>query len=358
MKIAILTFSCAHNYGAVLQAYALQEQIKKLGHDVYVLDYRPSYLTKEYGLFYSSFDAILSRNPLKMIKKCILEIPFFWTRIRKINGFKRFGAAHLNLMTFKKGDDLHGFDTLIIGSDQVWEKLITGWDDVFWGNGFKCKVITYGASMRFINEQIAKNLAIHLSNYSAISVREYEIYEELKRRDISTTIVLDPTLLAGSGVFKKIASLKYCSKKPYVLIFQLGYRNETRNVAKQIAEEMEAEVIELTYRSNTYYRYKGTLTAVSPEEFVGLFQNASCVLTTSFHGMAFSILYEKPFYVMEMGTVFDNRAKNLLRELGIPERIIHIGETSVDYCAIDYSSVNKKINILQHNSLNFLIKNL
>lgn len=151
MKIGILTFHAAHNYGAVLQVQGLQEFLKMSGHEVEIIDYRPRYLTSVYAAF--SFPTKLIRHPLRALHLLsrIVQLP---TRIKRRRGFEKFISQKLNLSREHFGEagrvPAEKYDAIIFGSDQIWNPDIThGGDSVFLGNfpaPAKTLKIAYAAS--------------------------------------------------------------------------------------------------------------------------------------------------------------------------------------------------------------------
>ena len=129
MKIGILTFHCAHNFGAVLQTYALQEILKTMGHEVFIIDYRPKYIVDVYKIF--NIRRFISKSPITSLKKTLNEILNFRNRIFCYYKFNRFIKSYINLSHERTVSNI--YDAYIIGSDQVWNPDITGgvFDKVF-----------------------------------------------------------------------------------------------------------------------------------------------------------------------------------------------------------------------------------
>ena len=114
MKIGILTFHCAHNYGAVLQCYALQEYITSLGHKVEIIDYQPKYLLKPYSIY--KFNKIICKNPIQFIKNIIWEIIQFYYRRKRHSNFDSFIKNRLNLSQKIRQQNIpNHYDIYIIG---------------------------------------------------------------------------------------------------------------------------------------------------------------------------------------------------------------------------------------------------
>lgn len=246
------------------------------------------------------------------------------------DNFEKFISTCLNLYPYKPGMDFHEFDAVFIGSDQVWSKAHTGgqFDPILFGEGFKCKVIPYAPSsidLNFTNDE-KEFLSEHLDKMTAVSVREpkmKEVLQPLTKNPIS--VVVDPSLLAGSDCFEPIAT-DVKLKRPYVLIYEINGHPQVYKAAKMIADSIGGEVVELTNGMRGYHK-KYMHEDASPEEFVGYFKHAACVLTTSFHGTAFSLMFHKPFYTVLQGSSVDDRMVQLLRTLHLENRTIKMGDT-------------------------------
>lgn len=347
MKIGILTFHCAHNYGAVLQAYGLQEYLKSQGHEVHVIDYRPEYLTRIYRR--SGICHLLGKNLIKTCAK-ILSEPFLF-KIRKDtwDKFDWFINNRLDLAPYTK-DGLNNYDVIIAGSDQIWNPKLTGgiFDDIFLGKDIQTRFVSYAASTRLgtIDNTQIEYLRKSFRNIAAISVREYtlkELLQPLTPKRI--TAVLDPTLLAGKEIFDRIAQKPNIPYK-YVFIYNLSFYRQTRDIATDIARQIDGSVIELvsSLRIRVKCRNMQMVYAISPEEFLGLIKYASCIVTTSFHGTALSLCFQRPFYSVRQGKGIDERYESLLNRLGLQHRLISMN-TRPEFEEIDYSPVNK---ILSH----------
>ena len=323
MKIGIITFYCSHNYGAMLQTYGLQEYLKGIGHEVYIIDFKPKYKLKQYKK--NDFRAWFSRNPIMCIKRLFNYIRYKKTRNARWNGFNTFMKQRFSLYPFKNGEDFHDFDAIFIGSDQVWSSYHTGgkYDDIMFGVGFKCKAISYAASCTVLslNKYQIDYFKKHLDWMTAISVREEgfkNVLQPLTKHNIS--VVLDPTLLAGRIVYDRIAST-IIKEKPYILVYEISPHQEVYRLALSMAEQLNTDIVELTNGMQNYHR-ETMDEGASPEKFLGYFKNAACIITTSFHGTAFSILFERPFYTVLQGTAADIRMTSLLSQIGLYDRLI------------------------------------
>lgn len=361
MKIGLLTFHSAHNYGAVLQAYATQEIIKELGYKIEVIQYNPDYLIKQRIFPLSKHTPFVIK--LKVIAEGLLT---FASRLSRKNKFEKFIKNRLQLspkkyhsLPFKKNED---YDYYIMGSDQIWNIMLTkGFDNIYLGNfstKLGAKKIAYAASMSHYNltSLQKKEFSNFLKNFSKISVREKEL-EELLSSEYNTqsTVVLDPTFLINSEKWSKIAVKPNVSRK-YVLLYSIDLRDDAFRIAKRIANEIDAELIELTM-SVTRKVFANKYQTVSPEDFVGLFKHAEFVVTSSFHGTAFSVIFNKPFYSIANGSDKDSRQKTILENLGLIERFIS-RDSSPNVKELDYTLPNTYLEKMRESSVEFLKENL
>lgn len=357
MKIGILTFHCAHNYGAVLQCYALQEYLSNAGHEVKVINYRPEYLLCPYRIINrSGFNSI---NPLRIVKSFIRELLIAPIRYARHDNFNKFIINRLKLTPSVTHNEIPSdFDVYIVGSDQIWNPNITqGFDNVYFCD-FPFKkghriYLSYAASMesKRLSENDSSFLKKALLNFNTISVREDELKELLQPLTTKLiTRVLDPTLLLTRDVWENITPANPIKEK-YVLTYQVREQTETEAIAQHIAGQLGAKVINLVAWVNIYKKNK--YQTASPELFLALIKNAECVVTTSFHGTAFSIIYNKPFYTIKLNDGKDSRVDSILNALKLYNRFIDKNELPI-FSSIDYLNVNKELDTLRKDSQLYL----
>lgn len=349
MKIGILTFHCAINYGAVLQTYGLQETLKSMGHEVYVIDYRPEYLQRPYRLFFP--DVLKGHGFWGNIRFFIRELIALPIRYKRRCAFNRFVEKHLHLanLDFRSGDN--DFDCFVFGSDQIWNPQITEGDSFFLGDSpcFKDKkMLTYAASagsVTALNEIDVEQLRGWLSKFSALSVREKSLSHYLSEKlQLENQLVVDPVLLAGKNVYRKISSYRTLGK-PYLLFFSIGQNDEVLDFAKKKAASLGLELIQL-YGMAEVIKNRRVLQSLSPNDFMGYFQNAQFVISSSFHGTIFSILFHKLFLCV--GHDFKSRFHSLLDMLGMQDRLVDIDnineyvEKEIDWEYVDNVLAQKR----------------
>lgn len=323
MKTGILTYHCAHNYGAVLQCYALQEYLKSLGHEVYVINYRPRYLKYGPFIWYNWF----SLNPIKCSAKIVFQLHTLSIQIKRFKAFKHFINKYLNISKLNLQKEQKEIKCFIFGSDQIWRKTKGKFDSIYFGNFIaakNCKLISYAASMGLnqLTEEDKKTISQWLNTFNTITVREIslkKILTPILNKNVEVTI--DPTFLLNSNEWDKIANIPQ-HKKPYILIYQVIENKETYKIAQIVAEKLNAEIIEMASNiKKTSTNYHMIYTA-SPEEFLGWIKNAKFVVTTSFHGTAFSIIYKKAFISIKQNKASDLRIDSLLSCYNLKQRFI------------------------------------
>lgn len=351
MKIGILTFHRADNYGAVLQCWALCSAIKSLGNNnIHVIDYLPSYFREEYSLFPKKYFLKGSiRNKLGIVKDFFLLGLIKYLRHRGfVNFIHRF---NLTCQMNEKNVSFDGFDLVFVGSDQVWNrKLTNGEDAAFSGKIRNDKMIlaSYAASTECHSHiQCENDYYIRLlNNYDFVSAREKQLNDYFNTlQSGKSSWVLDPTLLIKKSQWKSIAKLP--KENNYLLIYTVPQHPSVTALAKIIAKERNLKIIELVANVRKIYK-KGCKQLVTPEEFLGYFYSASYVVTTSFHGTSFSLIMQKQFSTLMLGRAVDVRAKDLLSNIGLEDRLVDVNDiqcpnSEIDYIKVDYL-LQKQIN--------------
>ena len=313
MKIGILTFHRADNYGAVLQCYALQTYLRKIWDNVEVVDYRQPAIERTYNALSAEVVYKWKFHPLRLLRY-VKGSPRRWMR-RHL--FDKFRKKYLLLSKPFSGKKTLAYDLLIHGSDQIWNPKLTGGipDRVYLGFydiQANAKKVTYAVS--FENKPIPQDeigiYAEGLKNFSAISLREQSLAKLLEPlTDKKLSVVADPTLLLSREDFDVIAE-DLTKKRKYVLVYAVGPKDLALHVARRIAAERHLEIIDITDKE------------MSPGLFVGYFKQADFIVAVSFHGTVFSLLYNKSFYTIATGMTSDVRYHDLLDKFGMPDRCI------------------------------------
>lgn len=347
MKTGILTFHRALSFGANLQCYALLISLQRIGYIASVLDYRQSYIEEHYKPISIFAISKLIRHPKSLIKYII----FSPSRIVTFRKFRLFQKKYLPCMNFNGKDLPQEIDVLIIGSDQMWSTNYTGGkDDCYLGNinhNINQKIVTYAlsANEKSMNEIGDENFITYSKNFTKISFREEniaDIFHNMTGRKAS--ICLDPTLLTTERDWKILFDVKWAKRK-YIAVYQVhpvgDSFDKALNFARKIAFERNMRVLDINAMS------------IGPDEFVSIIKYAQMVITTSFHGTVFSILFHKEFVTLKVNDTIDARAKSILKRLELSNRMIDYKDTTPDN-NIDYSKVDLKLEELRVSSLEYL----
>lgn len=331
MNCGILTFYFAHNYGAVLQAYALQTYISKLGHATFIVKRYPDKLKREYSL--NPFcDSKSIRNFLRKCK----AIP---KRMKQYTAFEKFINKNFN---FSEGD----LDAIVCGSDQIWNEKITGETSLYYGANYKsCPIkISYAASFgsNKLTPFETKCVKEYLTDFQAISLREKDCLTDVARlTGKDAKLVLDPVFLLDVNFWTNFASrAKYKIKEKYILYYSLKEDRELIAQTRKLSVQTNCTVLCIHPTcSNLHVGWK-QLHTIGPYEFVSLIKNAESIATNSFHAIAFSIIFEKKTLYKSFSKT-DNRVESLLKSLNAS----HLNKNGLyDFSAKDERNIENYLN--------------
>jgi len=336
MKLGIVTFHQAVNYGAVLQCYAMKKTLESLGHDVYLVDVT---LPQKKGSLKSK------------IRKIFFEY----------KSFRNFNQKHLP--TILRDSDLPTLDFIIYGSDQIWNVDITNenYECYFGGGKLKnIKKIAYAASFgvsHWKHDSITCNVRELLYKYQAIGIRETSGKDMLKEVfDTESTVVIDPTMLLAANQYESLCSPTEVSTTGVVAyIFEKNKKKISllSNLASQLS-------LNLTILNHTYCKVKNVQAVPFPSvtNWLSDIKGSEYVITDSFHCMVFSILFRKEFIAIPAVPERAGRMKSLLSQLGLESRFfdnLELVDGKIGLLPkIDYDDVDEKLDIIKFNSLSFL----
>ncbi|WP_028518318.1 polysaccharide pyruvyl transferase family protein [Ruminococcus flavefaciens] len=346
MKCVIVTFHNVYNFGAVLQAYSLKSYIEHKGHSVVFADLRTKELKDPYSL--NPF-----QKPLGIKILCKRTLMILAARLPQALAFKNF--ANKRMGTTIKGDrkafEEYSPDAVIIGSDQVWNDALTGETDVYYLPWLdkSIKKIAYAASLgkKKLTEYQKKCIKENLEGFYRISLRENSCINEIKQlSDKETSVVLDPVFLNDKQFWSELAGGSRVRPQAgsYILIYALNFSSDAVKKAECISEEMKLPVI-IVHPTGTKQAIKGKqLYNVGPCEYLYLIKNSALVITDSFHGTAFSLLFEKKIYCA--GDITDSRVGTLLGRIRLnDDSITNIcGVQVFDFSKSDNTALKLNIN--------------
>lgn len=345
-KIGITTFHRAYNYGAFLQTFGLQKALENK-YKVTNIDYTCDKIKNDYKL-------IKTNNIKKMVKSLI----FLSKNIKRKNKFNKCIRERIKLSNINDK-----YDCVIAGSDQIWNiKLTGGYDPIYSLEYFEdIKKISYASSVGdesliLKNEDIYKKI---MNNVDIISVREESAKKELKKiTDKEIKVNLDPSLLLAKDEWDKYTVEKDINE-PYIFSYFVGVTQENYDALELLTSKSGMKTISYSENPKEKNIIKKCFTD-DPFEFITKIKYADLTFVSSFHGTVFSIIFNKEFYVVPPKDK-GNRIINLLNKLGLSDRIINskedINKIGLNK-KIDYESVNKKLDELRNDSLDWLYKAL
>lgn len=363
--VGIITTFRQPNFGSVLQAFALQKVIDRMGYKSLVIDYKyPNDYHYEHGNLKRPCP-VTWRHPYKMFLYSILEYLGLKTipKMKLLNQFiSNEMMCTLRYMSYKEIHELSPkFDIYISGSDQIWNPN-TMYGDMTYFYDFapdNSKIISYSSSFSCdsIPEKYKDQYKKYLSRYSAISVRESngcKLVKELIGRDDSQ-LVLDPTLLLDKDEWMQYAKKSRRLKVPkkYILCYMLAYtydpNEKMKELLKFVQRKYQLPIVSLSpikgWDGDEFIRIERHQ-SIGNYEFLRLFANAEMVVTSSFHGTAFSINFGKPFLALQNGkSKSDDRISSLLDMIGLQSQLVTTS-TSLDNEKSPFYDVNSIRNAL------------
>lgn len=373
MKVAILTHPLGTNYGGMLQNYALQTVLRRLGHTPETLHY---YLPISAKIKVLS----LCGRILKKLKGQDVPLRGWPTReeeaviCQNSHAFIRDNINTTELVplseikTFRK----IGYEAFVVGSDQVW-RGDRGYTHQFFLSDFKdCNVpkIAYAASMGVdwwsFNERDTKECKELIKDFKAVSVREESAITLCKEYlDVDALLVLDPTLLLSSEDYKSLISKTtiQSNNQKYMMVYVLDKSSEKKSIIEAASRKLN--LIPFEVMAKNYFGEvgkNGLQSCILPkvEDWIQGFANADYVVTDSFHGTVFSIIFNKQFVAIANHERGAGRFLSLLRMLGLEDRLVESEEDAAALLTktIDYSNVNEILASKKEESISFLKKNL
>ncbi len=366
-KVGILTFHKSINYGSVLQCWALQKTIEKLGYKVEIIDYEPKIYKNLYGLFNNKWKHNLNVLP-------VVAFRFFQDK-----AFSNFRNKELNLSEYKYFYDsdysrFNEYDAIVCGSDQIWNLNAVDCDDIFFLpfhiHGRKLAYAVSINNTNFSETRANEHLRDDIIDFNFISEREKSGAQKIssfidnKKKIYSC---LDPTLLHTRSDFEIITSKRFI-KQPYIFLYNVWSGTDGFDSALKLSERLHLPIY-TGFMGRTFssvYRIekmgiKVELLHTSPSDFLSLIKHADWVVTDSFHGTAFSLIFEKNFISINKldqngNPCNDERISNILQSIGLSDHFITVKEVNNFNFKnkIDYKAVTDKRMELANISIDML----
>lgn len=373
MKVGILTLHLHENYGGLLQAYALQTAIQSLGHDVETISHeslRPGRIRKLILKCLPGFFPVRRSNG----KICTLSTRRKLKRSVSID-LKRFVDECISLSeTEYTAYDLHklnnaGYDALVVGSDQVWRPKYAGRVQSYFFDFINNESIiklayaaSFGESNWALSEEETQDCAQHLQSFRAVSVRENVAKQWVKDKlGQESELVVDPTLLLGAEHYLKFVD-SFGDTKTACTYFLAPSPDVNRQIDNYLNEKELVRISPMPSVPKDLIEKDALRKYPAMNDWISAFYHAELVVTDSFHGTVFSLMFNKPFVVLNNSRLGSPRFESLLGELGLMSRLFssfeEFKQSEESLPAIDWEVVNAKLSAWRSYSMDFLIRNL
>lgn len=356
-KIGILTWHYYPNFGSALQAYALQSVIKGLGYKVSIINYR----NPKFG----------NLSQFKQLYRyiCAYIYDFCGFAGRYSNACLLFVSKYLNqtkqVVSIEQVQEMaSGFDAIVYGSDQIWAPNV--FNPIYMGENIPPSVrkVSYAASVGLdsIPFELVERYRILLSAFHAVSVRESEGRSLLEQTcGISSKVVLDPTLLLHADVYRKLKREVNGIAEPYVFCYFLNRDHEYTDCVRNYVKEKGLKVVGFSARSSDA-DWMQLFPQIGPCEFLWLIDNADVIVTDSYHGGIFSMLFHKNIHILERFSNDDpicqnSRIRQLDKYFDI-SNLITSSNCPIQDVGFDYAVFESRLSLLRKESYSYLEKSL
>lgn len=333
MKSLLVTFHASHNHGSALQAFATQQLLQQNSCDNTILNFQMPSQKKYYSLYGG-------KGGMKLREYAML--PLHFQRRRRQSRFYSFQDEFLNMTKeVNSYDDIKhlsfdDIDLMVSGADQIWSDGIPefrqskiDFKGIYFGDFIQnCRKIAFGSSTGEASEMYLKTQLPNLVQYDHIAVREERGRNMLQKMlDIKCDVVLDPTLLLSKEQYiSKFKLNKRLVKEKYIFLYTLqGVKSgkRWRNMLQTLHQKTGYKIIVVSPFFPILGKNIVNINDAGPIEYVNLIKNAEIVLTDSFHGTAFSVIFRKNFFVYQSKSSNDPRKFNLLKCFGLEKRMIN-----------------------------------
>lgn len=366
MKLGILTQPLRNNYGGLLQCYALQTFLKRMGHEVIVV--RRTYSK--------------SKSLIFKFKQCVFWLLGYYSNYRFVGqNMQYFTNKYIQPQTpeifsneeLKNCDLKYNFDGYVVGSDQVWRPryspCITNYFLDFVHNEVKCRVAyaaSFGVDEWEFNEEVSRECSKLVKCFNAISVRESSGINLCREYlGVDAKMVLDPTLLLERADYEAlVVAENEVKSKGSLFCYVLDNSKEKSVIIDNIVNISGLIPFQcMPTLKPTLKNVKCNIESCiypSVTRWLRSFMDAEMVITDSFHGCVFSIIFNKPFWVVGNEYRGMARFQSLLSIFGLESRLLNINNLeNIDwYTPIDWEKINLIKSEWQASSIDFLVKNL
>ena len=343
-RVGILTRHCYPNYGSLLQARALTDALASLGFDTEVIDYIPV-TDRARGIVGSSLrESRMRSSRLRRVAYRIVQGPGLLFAVLKFARFRRrlIAASAPYGTPSEVADALGQYNTVVTGSDQVWNRIHGELDATYFlttpmPGGRR---ISYAASFGTAGPDPEHEAQIFawLNELDRVSVRERSSAEALRERGVHCEIDPDPVLLHDRGYWNDFSRKAVRASEPYLLVYQLHNTPLFNEELARLQARTGLPVRRVTVDVKQWVRHRASDYLVSPEHFVALFRDASLVVTDSFHGTAFSLIFGRPLRVV-LPMKNSARLQDMVESVGVGASLTTVDDANYSYSTTRVDSV-------------------
>lgn len=343
-KVDILTIHFGVNHGSVLQCYALSRTLGELGADVEVIDYVPARYRMWQNVKIKYPDKSLPWKLAFFLASSVIRLPqkgVFYRYLRRVLFLSKRYSSESQLAASPPTADLY-----LVGSDQVWNSVYNGLEDGSYLLSFAPKGAlraSYAASIGRddVPDEDMARFRRELPSFSGVSVRENRAAEIVEGLGVPCRQDLDPVFLLKDDEWRGLASGKGIGER-YVLVYVIA-RNfgEMLAQAREVADCIGAKLYVLSVRPIRGAGIDRNFVFADPSDFLGLFSRAAFVVSNSFHGTAFSLVFHKPF--LTYATRYNSRIESILALVGLESRLVRGRyakeqlDASIDWRLVDHA---------------------
>lgn len=362
MKIGQVTM-CGDNYGACLQAYAMQYICKKNKNEIELIRY-------------DRVDAKENAGWVRRIKELGLGGIVYYLREysyikNRKNAYIAFREKHIHKspnvfnLSFNLNELNKQYDMFICGSDMIWsEEFQEDWDFFFLNFASKEKSFSYAPSFgkNTLLESNKMRVKKYLESFSKVTCRE-EAGVELVRSisDIPIFQVLDPTMLLTKSEWEEVIGTNdRIIKQPFVFMYLFGKNDSSRKVYINDIEKKYGKAYKLPFNKRESRNFP--IESIGPIEYIRFFRDAEFIITDTFHGLMFALIFNKPFVVLDRNDTskwaqYSDRMTSTLKMFDLYDRYIYTDKMFArDLTEIDYKNINQKIAEKREESLSYLME--
>ena len=364
MKIKTITCHEVYNHGASLQEFALLKYLKNIGHNAQTIHYKPNYLSGHFKL--RSISNPRFDKPLLRQLYILAKLPGRIFALKRKKAFDEFSRKYINTdsklyrSNEELKEDLPEADAYICGSDQIWNSFFqNGKDPSFYLNfvpSNKLK-ISYAASFAIdaIEESLKPFVKENIERIDEISVRESSGLKILEDLSITRAVqVLDPVFLIGSKYWEDTFVTPI--KEKFIFVYDFESNKNIERISIETAKKHNLKIF--TVNQNITYADKNFFKK-SPEVFLSLISNANFIIGNSFHALAFSLIFNKIFFVVDRNEKINTRMRDFMSSLNLSYLNLDVDEfKTFDKVSINYEKVNFELREKIEKSQNFLKKAL